>query len=139
MVSIKPDNLSIWRKVNAWPLAITGGIITAHPLPWRGCLICGRKTKLKKNNALLTANPLLVLREEFDDWAVLFDPDTGDAFGLNPVSVFVWKRLDGKHTIQDILKELREESDDVPETAGQDIEDFIEELVEKGYAGYEVQ
>ena len=94
---------------------------------------------MKKNNALLTANPLLVLREEFDDWAVLFDPDTGDAFGLNPVSVFVWKRLDGKHTTQDILKELREESDDVPETAGQDIEDFIKELVEKGYAGYQVQ
>ena len=94
---------------------------------------------MKKNNEILTANPLLVLREEFDDWAVLFDPDTGDAFGLNPVSVFVWKRLDGKHTTQDILKELREESEDVPENAGQEIEDFIEELVEKGYAGYEVQ
>ncbi len=94
---------------------------------------------MEKNKELLTANPLLVLREEFDDWAVLFDPDTGDAFGLNPVSVFVWKRLDGKHPTQDILKELREESEDVPETAGQDIEDFMEELVEKGYAGYEVQ
>ena len=23
------------------------------------------------------ANPLVVLREEFDDWAVLFDPDKG--------------------------------------------------------------
>jgi SynChlorMet cassette protein ScmD len=98
-----------------------------------------RKKKLKKNKELLTANPLLVLREEFDDWAVLFDPDTGDAFGLNPVSVFVWKRLDGKHTTQDILKELCEASEDVPENAGQDIEDFIEELVEKGYAGYEVK
>ncbi len=94
---------------------------------------------MKKNKELLTANPLLVLREEFDDWAVLFDPDTGDAFGLNPVSVFVWKRLDGKHTTQDILKELREESEDVPENAGQEIEDFIKELVENGYAGYEVQ
>jgi SynChlorMet cassette protein ScmD len=113
--------------------------VSLNPLLRLGCLVCGRKTKLKKDETLLTANPLLVLREEFDDWAVLFDPDTGDAFGLNPVSVFVWKRLDGKHTIQDILKELREESDDVPETAGQDIEEFIEELVEKGYAGYEVQ
>lgn len=94
---------------------------------------------MNKNKELLTANPLLVLREEFDDWAVLFDPDTGDAFGLNPVSVFVWKRLDGKHTTEDILKELCEESDDVPENAGQDIEDFMKELVEKGYAGYEVQ
>ena len=24
------------------------------------------------------ANPLIVLREEFDDWAILFDPDSGD-------------------------------------------------------------
>ena len=94
---------------------------------------------MNKNKELLTANPLLVLREEFDDWAILFDPDTGDAFGLNPVSVFVWKRLDGKHTTQDILKELREESEDVPENAGQEIEDFLEELVEKGYAGHEIQ
>lgn len=34
-------------------------------------------------------NPLIVLREEFDDWAILFDPGTGDAFGLNPVAVFI--------------------------------------------------
>ena len=34
------------------------------------------------------ANPLIVLREEFDDWAILFDPDTGDAFGLNAAEPF---------------------------------------------------
>jgi hypothetical protein len=27
---------------------------------------------------------LVLLREEFDDWAVLYDPDTGYGFGLNP-------------------------------------------------------
>jgi len=36
------------------------------------------------------ANLLLVLREEFDDGAVFFDPDTGNGFGLNSVSVFVF-------------------------------------------------
>ena len=41
------------------------------------------------------ANPLVVLREEFDDWAILFDPDTGNAFGLNPTGVYLWKLLDG--------------------------------------------
>jgi SynChlorMet cassette protein ScmD len=85
------------------------------------------------------ANPMLVLREEFDDWAILFDPDTGDGFGLNPVSVFIWKRLDGKHTIQDITKELRENCEDAPENAEQEVNDFIQELIEKGYAGYEKQ
>ncbi len=85
------------------------------------------------------ANPLIVFREEFDDWAILFDPDTGDGFGLNPVSVFIWKRLDGKHTIQDILEELREACDDAPENAEQEIKDFIEELVGKGCAGNKLQ
>ena len=85
------------------------------------------------------ANPLVVFREEFDDWAILFDSDTGDAFGLNPVSVFIWKRLDGKHTIQDILLELRESCEDVPDTAEQEMTAFVKGLVEKGYAGYEVK
>ena len=30
-----------------------------------------------KSGELPLANPLVVLREEFDGWAVLFDPDTG--------------------------------------------------------------
>jgi len=85
------------------------------------------------------ANPLIVLREEFDDWAILFDPDTGDGFGLNPVSVFIWKRLDGKHTPQDILSELLETCEDVPENAEQEIQDFIEELEKKGYVGHTVR
>ncbi len=81
------------------------------------------------------ANPLIVLREEFDDWAILFDPDTGDGFGLNPISVFIWKHLDGKHTVQDILRELGKTCKDMPENAEQEIKDFINELFEKGYAG----
>jgi len=34
------------------------------------------------------ANYGLVLREKFDDWAILFDLNSGNGFGLNPVSVF---------------------------------------------------
>lgn len=85
------------------------------------------------------ANPLVVLREEFDDWAVLFDPDTGNAFGLNPVGVFIWKRLDGRHTIEDIQKELRQNCEDMPGEAELHLKDFIKSLVEQGLAGYESQ
>ena len=83
------------------------------------------------------ANPLIVLREEFDDWAILFDPDSGEGHGLNPVSVFIWKRLDGKHTIKDIMAELHENCEDMPEDAEQLVETFIKDLVERGFAGYE--
>ena len=85
------------------------------------------------------ANPLIVLREEFDDWAILFDPDTGDAFGLNPIGVFIWKRLDGNHEISDILQNLQEAHEDVPIEAESDLQEFIEDLVQRGLAGYEVQ
>ena len=30
------------------------------------------------------ANPSVVLREEFDDWAVLFDSDSGNSLALDP-------------------------------------------------------
>jgi len=88
-------------------------------------------------NDMPLANPLLILREEFDDWAVLFDPDTGNGFGLNPVSVFVYSRLDGKHTLKDIFVELCQNVDDVPENAEKDIKEFVDVLIKKGYAGFE--
>jgi SynChlorMet cassette protein ScmD len=84
------------------------------------------------------ANPLIVLREEFDDWAILFDPDTGDAFGLNPIGVHIWKRLDGNHSVTDILKDLQEGYEDVPDEAEVDLQEFIEDLVQRGLAGYEI-
>ena len=85
------------------------------------------------------ANPLIVLREEFDDWAILFDPDTGDSFGLNPVSVFIYKRLDGQRSIGAIMKELRAECQNAPEDAEKHVQDFIDDLLKRGLAGYEFQ
>jgi len=84
------------------------------------------------------ANSSLVLREEFDDWAILFDPDSGDGFGLNPVSVFVWKRLDGEHTAMQILDDIKNYFDNVPDEAGNHLQEFIQDLLNRGFAGYEV-
>lgn len=85
------------------------------------------------------ANPGLVLREEFDDWAILFDPDTGDGFGLNPVSVFIWKLLDGRHSEEEILRELSSTFDDVPEDADAHLAEFVQDLAKRGFVGYEVE
>jgi len=91
------------------------------------------------SNDKLTANPLIVLREEFDDWAVLFDPDTGNAFGMNPVSVFIWNHLDGKHTVADIMEKLRSECKNVPDDAETYINTFLKDISDKGLAGHEFQ
>jgi SynChlorMet cassette protein ScmD len=85
------------------------------------------------------ANPLVILREEFDDWAILFDPDTGNAFGLSPTGVYVWKHLDGERTIDEMLTALRGDAHDVPQEAGEHLAAFVEELTRHGLAGYDVE
>ncbi len=85
------------------------------------------------------ANPLAVLREEFDDWAILFNPETADAVGINPVGVAAWKRMDGRHTVDQIVAEIRRDFSQVPETVASDVDSFIQKLIESGFVGYEVE
>lgn len=84
------------------------------------------------------ANAMIVLREDYDDWAILFNPDDGQSFVLNPVSVFIWKHLDGKHTAADIVAGIRREFREVPEHAEASVRAFMDELIDRGYAGCEV-
>lgn len=85
------------------------------------------------------ANPGVVLREEFDDWAVLFNPDTAEAVGINPVGVAIWKLMDGTWGAGEIVKAVTERFANVPETALQEVTTFIEELTQLGFVGYEVK
>jgi SynChlorMet cassette protein ScmD len=89
------------------------------------------------SDSVPVANSLIVLREEFDDWAVLFNPDTGRAFAIDPVAVFIWKRLDGKRTMQDMVADLKKNCEDVPADAEEHCKAFIDDLIQKGMAGYE--
>ena len=82
------------------------------------------------------ANPIVVLREEFDDWAILFNPDTADAVGTNPVGVAVWKRMDGKRNLEDIVAEIKNRFEEVPAGAREDINAFVSTLAEEGFVGY---
>jgi SynChlorMet cassette protein ScmD len=90
-----------------------------------------------KNTKKPIANPMIVCREEFDDWALLFDPDTGKTYGLNPVSVFIWKHLDGGHTVEDITKKLKTVCTEMPEEPEKSIYSFLEDLRENGLASLE--
>ena len=84
------------------------------------------------------ANQVVVLREEFDDWALLFHPDTGEALGVNPVGVFIWKHLDGKHSLAEIAAQISASFEAVPSEADAHVREFVEDLVRRGLAGYEI-
>jgi hypothetical protein len=65
-----------------------------------------RSLPMEANQEYPVAKSVVVLREEFDEWAVLYNPDTADAVGINPVGVAIWKLLDGIH-ITDIAIEVK--------------------------------
>ena len=85
------------------------------------------------------ANPVVALREEFDDWAVLFNPDMAYAVGTNPVGVAVWKRLDGKRSIEDIVSEIKNSFEDTPDAVSKEIAAFVDTLAKNGFVGLEVE
>jgi SynChlorMet cassette protein ScmD len=85
------------------------------------------------------ANPIVVLREEFDDWAVLFNPDTAGALGINPVGVAVWKRMDGMRSIEEIVSEIKNHFEDSPDAALEEITAFVNTLAGQGFAGLELK
>ena len=84
-------------------------------------------------------NPIVVLREEFDDWAILFNPDTAAAVGINPVGVEVWKQMDGKRNLEEILLEIKTRFEDVPDAAVEEIAAFVDKLAKDGCVGYALQ
>ncbi|MCM1567424.1 MAG: SynChlorMet cassette protein ScmD [Dehalobacter sp.] len=86
-------------------------------------------------NEKLFSNPSILLREEFDDWALLYDPGSGYAFGINPIGAFIWKRLDGQHTIDDLVAEVNASFTDVPSDVRDRVLKFVDTLITKGLAG----
>jgi SynChlorMet cassette protein ScmD len=85
------------------------------------------------------ANPVVVLREEFDDWAILFNPDTAEAVGINPVGVALWKLMDGERSLKDLVEEVNHLFSDVPDSAIEDVSLFVSKLTQGGFVGYGLQ
>ena len=90
------------------------------------------------NAEKLIVNPDVVLRKEFDDWAVLFNPDTAEAIGINPVGVAIWELLARHSAIEEIVTALSHDFTDIPGSSREDIETFIADLAKRGFVGSEI-
>ena len=84
-------------------------------------------------NDKIIANPNIVLREEFENNAFLYDPDTGDTFPLNPVGVFIWQHLDGNHTVDRLIEKIKQHFENVSDSALDHIITFIKDLSKRGF------
>ncbi len=84
---------------------------------------------------MIKINPAAVFREEFDNSAILFNPDNGDIFSLNPTGKVIWKALEeGCADEAALLEKLAAACDaPLPESAAGDVGEFIAALKEKGF------
>jgi SynChlorMet cassette protein ScmD len=88
---------------------------------------------LDENN-IVAVNPSVVLREEFDNWAILFDPDSNVTLGINPTGAYIWRLMDGKRTVKEILDKLHDNCEGISNDVFTHLTDFIEDLVKKNLA-----
>jgi len=75
----------------------------------------------------------IVLREEFDDWAILFDPDTGHSVGINAMGVTLWKLMNGKRSLEEMVEAIGESYAPIPEEATEHVKQFIDSLSKQGF------
>ena len=81
-------------------------------------------------------NPDVVLREEDEDGALLFNPDTNQIRVLNISGLFVWRLCDGSHDLRGLVAAVEEAFDEVPEgeVTGQ-VEEYVDGMVAAGFIG----
>jgi hypothetical protein len=58
--------------------------------------------------------------------------DLESIFVMNEVASFVWDRLDGQHSVQDIKQDLLAAYDVSPDEADADIQEFLAQLSASG-------
>lgn len=88
-------------------------------------------------SSLVTAKPGIVLQEEADNWGILYNPDTDISFGINPVSVFIWKQMAKKRTVEELVNMVHENCANVPGEVEEHVVQFIKKLLEKDIASLE--
>lgn len=81
------------------------------------------------------AVPNAVCREEFDDWALLYDPDSGEVYGLNPVAAFIWRQVNGRRSVREIASLVEASFEDAPGAVEAETLAFFEKLRSRGFIG----
>ncbi len=81
----------------------------------------------------MQVNSMIVFRREFDNTGILFNPDNGEAFGLNSTAVLIWESLAAGRDRAGILADLRKAVKTLPDDAEQDVEALLSQLRARGF------
>jgi len=77
------------------------------------------------------SNPDIIIRQEVDEWGLLFNLETSRTLGLNPTGVFIWNMLDGNTSVKTIIEEAKKRFSSVPDTLDEQIINCLKILENK--------
>jgi len=78
---------------------------------------------------IFRTNPVVSFKDEGDEGAVLYNPDTDKSIILNPVGSEIWRFLEEPRTSDEIISMLSESYSGVDNIqAREDLEEFINKL-----------
>jgi hypothetical protein len=81
-------------------------------------------------------NPDVNLREEDEDGALLFNPDTDRVQLLNSTGLYIWKLCARGRTQSEIAAAFLQDFDEVPAAAvAADVEEFVTGMLDSGFLG----
>ena len=69
---------------------------------------------------------------------MLVNPDTAGAMAVNKTGAMVWKLIDGRRTVDQIVAGVRRHFPDAPDTVTEDVLDLLAKLAEEGFIGQEI-
>jgi SynChlorMet cassette protein ScmC len=75
----------------------------------------------------------VVLRANFNDYVLLFQPLFADVIGLSPIALETWRLLDGQLTVAEVVDLVRTSFDGAPENVSEDVVAFLSELIRRGF------
>lgn len=90
-----------------------------------------------KPSARPLANPSVVSRPGPDGEALLVNLDTAAALALNRTGHAVWRLVDGRRPVEEIVAAVRSRFLEVPETVADEVETLLDDLARDGFVGLE--
>lgn len=89
------------------------------------------------SDSIYYRTPGIVLREELDDWALLFNPDSGKVAGINAIGVVLWKILKEHHTPSGIIRAMEDYIEEIPTDVENHVIEYLSTLSERGFVTIE--
>lgn len=82
-------------------------------------------------------NPEALLRRDFGEPPLLFQPLFGEVVALSPVALTIWQAVDGQRSVAEIAAQIQSQCEGTPPDLADDVAAFLKDLQRRGFVSSE--